>query len=669
MFIKEREALADRYRLDRILRQGQGITTWSGTDLAESRQVIVKTAVPPVASGGALLRLQHEARILSELDCPWVVSLVDCGRQGDCLFLVMPRVPGTPLSERLAGGALDLAEVLTLGRCLFTALDRVHARGVLHRDVKPSNLIVDGPPVREAVLVDFGLSRSNWLNEGIPAGTLRYMAPEAAGLLVRADVGPASDLYSAGVVLYEALAGHPPFRQDAAGELLRAHLSEPPPPLPSAGPMQDLLDRLLRKDPRDRYQSAGAVVYDLEQAAACLAGGGRPVVGLRDHRASLAEPAFVGREAELSALTEAVSQAARGRGSVILVEGASGSGKSRLLEQLARGSHSRALVLQTRARNQTAPRPLAALDEVLRTLVLTHPELRQPLAARLEGWEQALGAALPQLGTWLGASEALPAPPEQHGEERTLKALAAFLQALGEPGRPALVTLDDAQWADELTSRLLASCEARHLLVVASVRPEELPSGHPLARLDCRRLSLARLTDAETEALARSVAGDLPPESLALVRKLSGGNPFLAVEGLAGMVESGVLQPGQAGWVLQDLEMDRLRASDRAVASLLKRVDSLPEEVARALSVGAVLGREFDLDELAALIPGPVLEPLAEARRRALLWEDLGGTRFTFVHDRLREDFLRRLPPPVQRELHLGAARFLEEHHPDRVHA
>ena len=184
---------------------------------------------------------------------------------------------------------------------------------MLHRDIKPSNIIVHGDGADlTAELVDFGLSRGADLDgasRGEPTGTVRYIAPEAAGL-INVVVDQRSDLYSLGVVVFECLAGHAPFSGDTVGEVLRQHLNADAPPLRSLGiavprSLDGVLHRLLAKDPGGRYQSAASVLDDLTEIAAGLeAGLAEPAVtpGLRDRRQVLAEPAFIGRREEMAEL-------------------------------------------------------------------------------------------------------------------------------------------------------------------------------------------------------------------------------------------------------------------------------------------------------------------------------------------------------------------------------
>gem|GEM_PF-1930194 len=342
---RETPFLAGRFRAVRLLKRSQGVDTWLASDEEEGdRPVVVKTVAAAGVSPSTRARLEHEAQVLRRLETQSFRPLVAWGRHGDALFLVQPFVDGVTLHERLGSGPLSPGSALKMGIDVLSHLGVAHDEGVLHRDVKPANIMIDGDePVRRAVLIDFGLAKSAGLDPSVrdePVGTARYLAPEASGLLdIVAD--ERADLYSFGVVLFECLAGRPPFEGKSVGEVLRQHLTSPAPRLRSLGVavprvLDEVVARLLRKDPDERYQSAAAALADLEQIAAALEQGvpdPRVTIGLHDRRIALTEAGFVGRATELATLTGLLAKAGRGRGGLVLVEAESGGGKSRLLDE------------------------------------------------------------------------------------------------------------------------------------------------------------------------------------------------------------------------------------------------------------------------------------------------------------------------------------------------
>ncbi len=680
------DLLLGRYRVLGALKDGHPVRTVLAEDVRTGMRVVVKTAAVPRLLPAARLRLEHEAAVLRHLRSEWVAPLLDFDRDDELACLVTPLIPGVSLEERLATGPLSLDDALTVARAVLSALRDAHDQGVLHRDVKPSNIIVgEESPLVRATLIDLGLARTEWLHpeiRDVPVGTVRYMSPEQAGLIERSP-DERSDLYSAGVVLYECLAGRPLFSGTTLGEVLRRHLSTSVADfgalvgeVPRA--VNQVLGRLLTPDPDDRYQSADAALADVSSIVAAL-GRGEPepriVVGARDRRRTLAEPAFVHRDAEMTALLVQVTQAQIGHGGVVLVEAESGGGKSRLLEEFAsRATAGGARIYRGQGVDQAAQRPFEVLRAMAaEVLAQTRADatVAEALRERLGDRREALSAALPELEEIFGRS-AEPLGPEAFAEIRTIEAIAALLEAIGTPDRPAVLLLDDGQWADDLSLKLLlhwhqqAGAAPRHTLVVVAFRTEEVEAAHPLRRLTtAERLELAPLGAEQVVELAESMAGPLPREATDILVRLSDGIPFMAAAVLRGLVESGALFREDGGWGTDAEALADVRASQRAAAFLSRRIGLLPPAARELLSVGAVLGKEFDPEfaaELAGQQPAAAFTGLEETRRRHMIW--IRADRCAFVHDKLRETFLELLPPAERRRLHRLAAERLEARDP-----
>ena len=672
------------------MKTGAGVQTFLGEDIRDGRRTIVKTAPAAAVPAALQMRLEHEAEVLRTLN--QAGDLPRFGRDDDLVYLIQPFVPGTPLETVLTDGPLALNDALVVVLDVLRSVESAHDRGVLHRDIKPANVVVDpSTPLRWAVLIDFGLARSGRLDESVrdqAVGTARYVAPEQAGLLdVPAD--ERADLYSIGVLLFECLAGRPPFEGRSVGEVLRQHLSVAPPELRGLGidvprAVDAVVQRLLRKDPSDRYQSASGVLADLEEIATALrAGVGDPhvVVGQSDRRHTLTEPAFVGRQAELTMLTAELEQAGHGRGGLALVQADSGGGKTRLLDELAQQAAQRgAWVVRGQGVDQAAQRPFHLLEGVANDLLAAaaaDPLIAPAVQKRLGDHAGAVVAALPELAPLFASTGEADAGPEAYGETRSLHALPALLDALGSERRPALVLLDDCQWADGLTIRLLerwhrqAAEHGTSVVVVAAFRSEEVHADHALRALQPELdLTLGPFGDDDVRSLAESMAGPLPEEVVDTVIRLSEGSPFMASAVLRGLVESGALVDTPTGWQTAPDATASVHTSRRAAAFLIRRLELLSADALHLLSVGAVLGKEFDLSfavSLADQQPGQVVPALDAARRRHILWVGEEDERCVFVHDKLREALLERLLPATRAQLHLAAAERIEEVDPDRV--
>nr|WP_230416289.1 serine/threonine-protein kinase [Micromonospora tarapacensis] len=259
--------ISGRYRLDERLATGGMGDVWRATDLILRRQVAVKVLLPSLVSDpGFIARFRAEARIMAALRHPGIVQVFDCGQDdlpggGRADYLIMEFVSGQPLSKRIeAEGRLEVGAAMSVVAQAAQALHAAHLGGIVHRDVKPSNLLVqeDGT----VVLVDFGVARSTDITSitstnAVP-GTALYMAPEqAAGR----PVSGATDLYALGAVGYCCLTGSPPFTGDNPLQVAVRHLDDPPPELPPDIPeaVRVLIARALAKDPTDRFSSGAAM--------------------------------------------------------------------------------------------------------------------------------------------------------------------------------------------------------------------------------------------------------------------------------------------------------------------------------------------------------------------------------------------------------------------------
>ena len=264
------QVLGDRYRLDdRIAAGGMG-EVWRATDTVLGRDVAVKTLHAGRAEDpGFQTRFRHEARTMAILHHPGVADVYDYGQSGPDAYIVMARVEGEPLNERIATrGRLTPDETMSIVAQAGRALEAAHQAGIVHRDVKPGNLIIR--PDGTVVLVDFGVARSaesaalTGAKEVV--GTALYIAPEQVS---KDKTGPSADVYALGCVAYHCLSGHPPFMADSPIAVAMQHLRDDPPPLPGDVPpaVRAVVETAMAKDPAHRFSSAAAMAGAAELAS------------------------------------------------------------------------------------------------------------------------------------------------------------------------------------------------------------------------------------------------------------------------------------------------------------------------------------------------------------------------------------------------------------------
>ncbi|WP_427925091.1 protein kinase domain-containing protein [Streptomyces sp. cg40] len=681
------------YATVRVLNRTPTDETLLAVDRGTGATVLVHSVDASPLPAGTRAHLAQERGALRGLDCPEVVTAVDVDHVDGRLRVVVPHAEGVTLRERLASGPLTLAETVRAGRTLLTGLAAIHNHGAVHRDVKPENIIVDSDgPVRTVTLVDFGFALSPALTRILrarAAGAPRYMAPEESGVLDRPVDGRA-DLYSVGIVLFECLAGRPPFDEPKVRDVLRQHLSTPLPPLGGLGvraphALEEVLRRLTHKDPQDRYRSAEAALADLVDLDEALCRGVTEpdvAVGSHDWRQSLTEPALTGRGSELATLHRALTDAGAGTSRLAVVEAESGGGKSRVLDEFCRrAAGAGAWVLRGQGIELAAQHPLQVLAGVV-TDITARPGQLSAFVERLGDAVGPLRQALPELAAVLPGPERTTVVSETLARARTVTALVDLLSALGTADRPAVVALDDCQWVDELTLQVLhqwferlsdEAADPGHVLVVLAVRPDEGAVSRLMAGLPgAERVRLPGLDADQIRKIVTSMAGVVPDEAVRVVIDLSQGNPFMVSAVLRGLVESCALSASGDGWRFSPTP-GGWRASREAAAILAQRLALLAPGTRRLLAAGAVLGRTFDL-RLAALLAGatePDVSPDADAVvrqavERHLIWLDAAGN-CTFVHDRLRESLLADLGDTELAALHHRAAEQIEASDPTRA--
>ncbi len=270
------DALADRYRLQRELGRGGMATVHLATDLKHGRDVAVKVVHPILASAWGADRFLREIEIVAQLQHPNIVPLFDSGEASGALYYVMPHESGASLRQRLVRETrLPVDDVVLILRDICDALAFAHERGIVHRDIKPDNILLSG---RHAMVTDFGVAKAATdaaatgtnTAAGVVLGTPVYMAPEQIAAEPRID--HRADIYSLGVLSYELLAGRPPFGREARQDILSAHLTEAPRPLTTfrrdlPARLVDIVMKCLAKQPADRWQSADEIRRHLDALA------------------------------------------------------------------------------------------------------------------------------------------------------------------------------------------------------------------------------------------------------------------------------------------------------------------------------------------------------------------------------------------------------------------
>ncbi|UQA61709.1 serine/threonine-protein kinase PknK [Polyangium aurulentum] len=648
-----------------------------------------------------LISQQNEIEALLRLDHPSLVTLYGYGfLEGVGLFLAMELVEGETLDAYLDRvGQLDTLEAVRIVRKVAEALAHSHARGVLHLDLKPSNIVISEPHEPRIKVLDFGLATltSSWLPDDtrVTAGTVGYMAPEClrSG---RARPDPRMDLYALGTILYELLSGRLPFRgrgqrtlmmQRAVGELIPLRDV-----LPGVAPaMAALVDELLTQDPTLRPASAAQLCarlkeiyyetlrgeeHDHEHAPLSVRpppSGRSSMMSLVPPRPGAEEVPFVGRDGELSALASRVLGATSHGAEPVVVVGDAGIGKSRLIAELLNvvEGDGAAVVAYGRCRELSALVPYSPLREAL-SRIATATKRKDATAARVQA---AISAAVAEDADLLRAlvPELAGAPPDGDVRRNLLRPAAA--RRVAELVRrlvtsiamevPVLVAIEDLHWGDESTLAVLdilsRSLEGSPVLLLGTSRPPvrvawtgaEVMELGPLDRDENARL---------LQALGRGADEDVLRELERHVPLLGAGNPLFNIQVIRNLELEGFVGRTAIGTLcLTSRNLADYNAPTSIADALRRGVDSLSEAAIKVLGVASLFGRQFlrtDLRALGLFDETQVEHALREAEQRCLCRDDGGG--MSFVHEVVLEQLERRMGRAGLRGHHLRIARQLE---------
>src|SRR6202790_269268 len=678
------------------LREGDiALYRGSGTGLAPVLLVAAEET-----SLGCVERLEHEYGLKGELDAGWAVRPVALTRYKDRLTLVLEDPGGAPL-DRLLGRPLDISNFLRIAIPLAGALRQMHDRGLIHKDIKPANILVD--PVSDGVwLTGVGIASRLPREHQAPAppeviaGTLAYMAPEQTGRMNR-SVDSRSDLYALGVTFYEMLTGQLPFSAADPMEWVHCHIARQPVPphervagVPA--PLSAIVLKLLAKTGEERYQTAAGVEADLRRCLAAWESHGRiePFpLGAHDASDRLRIPEKVyGREREIDTLLASFDRVvANGTVELVLVSGYSGIGKSSVVNELHKALvPPRGLFASGKFDQYKRDIPYATVGQAFQSLIRS---LLSQSEAELGRWRSSLIEALapngqlmvnlvPELELVIGKQPPVPDLPPRDAQIRFQMVFRRFLGAFARKEHPLALFLDDLQWLDaatlDLLEHLVTHSEVRHLLLVGAYRDNEVGPSHPLVRtLEAIRKAGARVQEIVLAPLGLDDVGQLVADALhcgpgrvrplaQLVQGKTGGNPFFAIQFFAALAEEGLLafDPGTRAW---QWDIDRIRARsyrDNVVDFMAEKLRRLSVTTQEALKQFACLGNVATIDNL-TLVHGE-----AEATTHAALWEAVHAglvfrldSAYKFLHDRIQQAAYSLIPEELRAEVHVRLGRVL----------
>ena len=719
----EKTVILENYKVINTLAKSEHNEILLAQHIPDNKKVILKQSSLLNGDISRVSKLGHEYVVLKDLDHPGIPKVDDFLFDGKTASLVEEYFDGSDLRNLVFKRKLNYLEVIELAIQLADILQYIHLKGIIHKDINPRNIMITGEG--KLKLLDFGISSNLWLEAGEILnldkieGTLNYISPEQTGRTAYL-VTHSSDFYSFGILLYELLAGKLPFDSVDPLEVIHFHLSRKPLPLSTILPdlpdgLEQVLTRLLKKNPDERYHSAAGLKTDLELIKTHFLSGKKIdgfKAGLKDiTRQYKQTQKLYGREHEISKLLGYYNHLHTVKSMMVLVAGYSGVGKSALIK------HVKFPIIQNKGTFISGKFdqfkkdiPYYAFIEAIKEFI---KNLLAETEEKINDWKLRITSVLrenaglitdviPQLSLIIGKQLPVPKLQPAEQESRFNMVLLDFIYVFSTPKSPLVIFLDDLQWADlpslNLVKRILENPREDNVLLIGSYRDNEVDKGHPLS-LTLKQLaeSGAHVKSVYIDSLNQETTNQITADSFGMnftqaeelgrhVFTKTKGNPFFIHSFLKSLFEKNLVKSDLIKqWTWNQEEIDKLGYTDNVIDLMTEGLTDLPMQTQEVLQYAAVLGNTFSFTELAniteiakskvftdlkpALKGGYINSNDTNYRTLALqLYQsktDVTQTfpdenvEFTFTHDKVQQAAYNLIPEKQRPHVHLKIGRLL----------
>jgi len=706
----------NKYKVIKKIGEGGISSVWLSKEIKSNKYTAIKILKQNVISNRLedLIRFRNEAQIISKLNFKNILKIYEFGEENDFNYIVMEFINGKSLLEILNDIKknkliLSVNDLIHIMYKIIEAIKNVHNIGIIHRDLKPSNIMIYYPESQEIKtdkynikIIDFGLASIKEYFEIKDkkeiSGTFSYMSPEQIGV-IKKEIDERSDLYSLGIIFYQLLTKELPFYSDNISTIIHSHASKIPASLRKINQnipyvLEKIILKLLEKEPEKRYQSTEGLLNDLKKIKEGLLDFD---LGLEDDAVKLNfKTSIIGRDEELNNLKNYFNDSSMLKGSICLIGGTAGTGKTRLVDEFKNYVYlNNGIFIDGKCfsgENKIPYGPFKdALNVYLKKFNMYPNEKKIEIKKNIKGFIGDLGRLVLKLNPLfkeiIGECPPLVKLESERENKRFLIQISNFFYNLAKLEKTIVLFIDDMQWMDdgsftllnEITKNILNSS----LFIIGTYRNNEITKTHNIINLinttkqnkyPLNIIDLNAFNKNQMDKFISSLLYNKDKKTLKIsdfIFKKSKGNPFFTIEILKQLVYDKAIIYKNQKWDLNNDILEKIEIPPTIIDIVSKRILLLNEDEINVLSYAAVIGKKFHINFLfelcnrwtnVKLTDNDVVKIVDKAINLQLLEEDFQEKgKILFVHDRIKDAFYKNIGNKERKKLHLDIADKLEK--------